>query len=396
MKTSLKSRLLRFAFERLILIVFVMLPVMGSLHAQAPVSYQSFNYPNHFIRFINGSGMISTVGASQEMSEASFVAYENPLLVGTIFIKPVDYLSYYIRIIGDQLVISAPDGSGGFYNECAFYVRPGLAGQGFSFESALRPGSYIRHSNFRLYVHQNDGTYLYKSDATFLWGGPLAQVDQITIQAHVNVVNKLNPMGASIPAPIVPDDSEEQRRLRQQVAELEQQRLAAEQRNNDLERQRLATEQQRQRDLEEQRRRPPEWEYSVGIDCMGYSTLSNTQTKDVITVSFFDSQGRIVGTKSSVLNDCSFDRYFAATGTSISAVEISTSGNDAFWMDRVWLNGEGREIAKWGKNEGDGYCLSTDLADANGGLKDFIGSRGCRPCLRFEAGSGRVTDCLNR
>jgi len=50
-----------------------------------------------------------------------------------------------------------------------FNVVPGLADKSFvSFESVAFPGYFLRHQNFRLKLHRNDGSDLFQKDATFL------------------------------------------------------------------------------------------------------------------------------------------------------------------------------------------------------------------------------------
>ena len=48
-------------------------------------------------------------------------------------------------------------------------VSPGLSGAkgSVSFESASSPGSYLRHSGFKIYLHPKENSKLYKQDATF-------------------------------------------------------------------------------------------------------------------------------------------------------------------------------------------------------------------------------------
>jgi hypothetical protein len=46
-------------------------------------------------------------------------------------------------------------------------VVSGLAGQGISFESVKYPGRYLRHQNYTLKLHTNDGTDVFRRDATF-------------------------------------------------------------------------------------------------------------------------------------------------------------------------------------------------------------------------------------
>jgi hypothetical protein len=53
-------------------------------------------------------------------------------------------------------------------HDTTFRARAGLADSScFSFESRNFPGSYLRHSNFRLRLDPSDGTTLFNSDATF-------------------------------------------------------------------------------------------------------------------------------------------------------------------------------------------------------------------------------------
>ncbi|MCE2895036.1 MAG: RICIN domain-containing protein [Flammeovirgaceae bacterium] len=185
---------------------------------------------------------------------------------------------------------------------------------------------------------------------------------------------------------------QEQTRLENQRRYDEQQRLLAQQRLEEQNRQQAATIIAQQQALQQTQRQK---QYTVGIDCKGYSTLTKTETNDIITVTFVDINGFDVGSQSKQINNCDADTYLTIAGTNIVAIHISTSGSDGFWMDRVWMLEDGNEIARWGKNEGDGYCLSRDPADANGGFKNFIGSRGCKDCMRFDVTSQQVVECRN-
>jgi hypothetical protein len=52
--------------------------------------------------------------------------------------------------------------------QATFVARAGLANSACrSFESKDTPGSYLRHSNFQLYLNANDGSALFAQDATF-------------------------------------------------------------------------------------------------------------------------------------------------------------------------------------------------------------------------------------
>jgi Alpha-L-arabinofuranosidase B (ABFB) domain/Glycosyl hydrolases family 2, sugar binding domain/Glycosyl hydrolases family 2 len=55
--------------------------------------------------------------------------------------------------------------------DSTFWLRPGLASAGcWSFESRNFPGSYLRHSNYRVRLDGNDGSALFAADATFCAG----------------------------------------------------------------------------------------------------------------------------------------------------------------------------------------------------------------------------------
>ncbi|MFC4533825.1 AbfB domain-containing protein [Sphaerisporangium dianthi] len=56
-----------------------------------------------------------------------------------------------------------------FMRDSAFYLRPGLSGEGISFESFNFPGWYIRHSDFRLCIAKSRGAgdRLFQKDASF-------------------------------------------------------------------------------------------------------------------------------------------------------------------------------------------------------------------------------------
>ena len=52
--------------------------------------------------------------------------------------------------------------------DATFTVRKGLANSScFSFESVNSPNNFLRHQNFTLYLHANDGSALFKADTTF-------------------------------------------------------------------------------------------------------------------------------------------------------------------------------------------------------------------------------------
>ncbi|MCF6472150.1 alpha-N-arabinofuranosidase [Nonomuraea sp. MG754425] len=76
----------------------------------------------------------------------------------------------YVRHQNDQAVTSVITSASSSLdkNDATWIVRAGLAYSAcVSFESKNYPGSYLRHSNYRLYRAANDGSALFAGDATF-------------------------------------------------------------------------------------------------------------------------------------------------------------------------------------------------------------------------------------
>lgn len=71
----------------------------------------------------------------------------------------------------DDNVVTVPvtrDSSTTDKGDATWLVRPGLADSScLTFESANKPGSFLRHQNFRLHLQPNDGSTLFAQDATF-------------------------------------------------------------------------------------------------------------------------------------------------------------------------------------------------------------------------------------
>ncbi|WP_199489136.1 AbfB domain-containing protein [Micromonospora craniellae] len=74
-----------------------------------------------------------------------------------------------VRHAGFQARVDAvdPGSSAGTRADAAFVVRTGLAGACHSFESVNFPGHYLRHHEFRVFLHRADGSDLFRADATF-------------------------------------------------------------------------------------------------------------------------------------------------------------------------------------------------------------------------------------
>jgi hypothetical protein len=77
-----------------------------------------------------------------------------------------DYVSHSGTAVSTQAVTASSSATA--KANASFTVRAGLANSScVSFESRNTSGSYLRHQNYQLYLHANDGSSLFAADATF-------------------------------------------------------------------------------------------------------------------------------------------------------------------------------------------------------------------------------------
>lgn len=117
--------------------------------------------------------------------------------------------------------------------------------------------------------------------------------------------------------------------------------------------------------------------YRANIDFC-HSDLSDTPTGNNITVDFL-ANGASVGrqvVKGSVSDCGAFSRGYLETSLStsqiVSAVRVSTNGGDAMYIDQVRLFRDDGVIVWDGRNNGSGWCLSTDPNDFQGGWEKNV------------------------
>jgi hypothetical protein len=78
--------------------------------------------------------------------------------------------AYYIAHEGSTVILEDVTSSSpiAIQQQASWTVVTGLGNSGcYSFESVDTPGSYIRHSNYELYLDATDGSALFETDATF-------------------------------------------------------------------------------------------------------------------------------------------------------------------------------------------------------------------------------------
>ncbi|MEM7491901.1 MAG: hypothetical protein AAF296_00880 [Pseudomonadota bacterium] len=121
-------------------------------------------------------------------------------------------------------------------------------------------------------------------------------------------------------------------------------------------------------------------EFEVTLDCY-HTDMDNEDTKDEIRVHFYSKQ-KHMGTRRrngvscpSIGADPSFT---IQSDRQISHVVVETNGSNAFFIDEMRIFQGGRKIHHAGKDNGRGWCLSTDPGDGNGSWKSFVSKSGCK------------------
>jgi hypothetical protein len=106
---------------------------------------------------------------------AGYTAAASPFTVGskvslqaTTSCCTADYIQHDTSDSNVVIAAVTSSSSSTVKGNATWYVRAGLANSScISFESANVSGSYLRHSNFQLYLNASDGTSLFSPDATF-------------------------------------------------------------------------------------------------------------------------------------------------------------------------------------------------------------------------------------
>ncbi|GIH10670.1 hypothetical protein Rhe02_87370 [Rhizocola hellebori] len=152
----------------------------------AGTSLESKNFPGRYLRHINSEVYIAnSSGANPWDNPANFAADATWSLSTAWWRSGVDltlnaaqsfrvvtpgFTDRYLRhlnSLGVTEVVNASS-SATLKADATFYIRRGLADPTcYSFESRNFPGSYLRHSGYRIRRDGNDGTAIFFADATF-------------------------------------------------------------------------------------------------------------------------------------------------------------------------------------------------------------------------------------
>lgn len=126
--------------------------------------------------------------------------------------------------------------------------------------------------------------------------------------------------------------------------------------------------------------------YSARVDFC-HSALTDTGTGNKITVDFM-SRGQVVhsGSVNGNVSDCgTFSKgYLEVTGSTtdiVDAVKVSTNGGDGLFVDQVEVFRDGTKFIWDGRQDGGGWCLSTDPNDHIGGWEKA--ASGCTKSVTF-------------
>jgi alpha-L-arabinofuranosidase B-like protein len=144
-------------------------------YAQEPTSFRAWNYPDRYIRHRLSLGYIDPIVASDKLGRKDATFQLVPGLAGRCrSFESVNYPGHFLRHQNFRLKLAERTDEQLFKEDATFCVVSGLANsEGRSFESVNFPKHYIRHSNFELWLGKSDGSQLFQKDATFIMSPPL-------------------------------------------------------------------------------------------------------------------------------------------------------------------------------------------------------------------------------
>jgi hypothetical protein len=137
-------------------------------------SFQSYNYPTHYIRHRNYSGEITTINSSLDKKDATFKSV--PGLAGGLSFESLNFPGYYLRHKNFRIFLERVTDTEQFRKDASFMVIPGLIYsitgnimdmRYCTYMSINHPGYYLRHRNFKLYLEKGNDL-LFAKDASFL------------------------------------------------------------------------------------------------------------------------------------------------------------------------------------------------------------------------------------
>ena len=131
------------------------------------VSFQSFNYPDRYIRHRNSLGFVEPITDELGRKDATFKIVRG--LAGRCSsLESLNYQGNFLRHQGFRLKLAQRISQQPFPQDATFCIVKGLADRTlYSFESVNFSGYYVRHRSGELWLDRQDNTDLFKQDATF-------------------------------------------------------------------------------------------------------------------------------------------------------------------------------------------------------------------------------------
>jgi hypothetical protein len=147
------------------------------------ISLQSSNFPGRFVRHRDGLGFITPVQTDLDKRDSTFVIRkallkpEDPRAPGfsgaheiSVSLESVNFPGHFLRHQDFRIKLHQDDGTVLFRQDASFMYQDGddpAGNGGFSLESVNLPGHFLRHSNFELWLASSDGSDLFAHDATW-------------------------------------------------------------------------------------------------------------------------------------------------------------------------------------------------------------------------------------
>lgn len=155
------------------------------LPLDAPKSFRvtTEGLTNRYLRHQNGLGLTSAVSGSSSATDkldATFKIVRGLADASCYSLQSVNFPTDYLRHASFRVRKDVFNGSEQFKRDATWCARPGLAGQGVSWEALNFPGYFIRHFNAELWIASGansgtvDGAGPFAADASWQITEPLA------------------------------------------------------------------------------------------------------------------------------------------------------------------------------------------------------------------------------
>jgi hypothetical protein len=132
------------------------------------VSFRSLNFQDRYVRHKNSLGFVDAVPFGDALGEKDASFRIVPGLAGRCSSFESDnYPNHFLRHQNSRIKLAQRTDDQLFREDATFCIVRGLAGTGISFQSANYQDRYIRHRNFELWLDPSANNDLFKRDATF-------------------------------------------------------------------------------------------------------------------------------------------------------------------------------------------------------------------------------------